>query len=340
MRPWINRNGPALLHKLLKARPDLEPFTFILNGPVPPNPPGPPPPADPPYVTSVLSNRVQMDADFYALSSSLSTWDDDNRQISGYHDSADSPDLWEATLDLQEGRGGKRYTSQQAWIASMFGSGELPFHWPVPMILRSGTELRANIHQHESQHGEIQDVRLAFHGFKKPTHTPELPVDYLQEPRLLSTLRRYRERGELGRVEPYFLTFNFLHVPEVGIPGMTTLTKTVRISGADFAGCYMMGGAWDVLEPAGNKYQQPFLGSVHFSIDQGDDDLFDRPVQFPNVMGTGRRPNRFAKPLILKSGQTITAFIQPQKQSTTLGGGYEVLITLAGVRIFPTAEQT
>ena len=340
--PWRSVNGYDALRRRLGKMPDLEPFqlvfTFAFNTPA----------AVGQELEMTATRRVEGEADFYVVGS-YATAQDPTVDFESF-DFQPTPEGWTAKVMIQEETGGIRFMSDFVSLGHIFGGecandlstgtfedgGVRVYLWPVPAIWRAGREIRITIrHRFNASVPNFAYVaKLVFVGFKKFGTTPDLPLDYLLEPRLLETFRDFRSRGQLGRVEPFFYAFNFDSLSRQ--VGLETQSRTLLITDAAFAGLHALG---TVYAPDSGLLARPSQSGMEallqFTINEGARRLQDRPQQFYNVTGIGKRPHNLSKPLIVMPGESLTTIYTPLTRVVAGQGNWDTYVTLAGARIFP-----
>lgn len=313
-------SGYARAAEIAGRHPHLEPYRFtpgqvLITAGLP---------GAPTVATADL--RVPGGADIYCLGASIEGHDTNAPETftgMGAHGDAVSPEAWYATAEMSEDVGGVRYVSGPVRAGHLYGRGELPCWFPVPLVLKGGTTLRLGF-----SHQDVTAMSFwpVFHGFKRIHDGPALGVDVLLTPRLLHLLRAYRDAGRLGRVEPFWYALNF-----TGTLGLRTEQRSFTVAAADFVCLDLMGA---VTDPNNEAFFSPSDILVRLNIDQGRTRLEERPVPLANLFGSGRRPFQLARPLVLRRGQTLTAIVTQQQRSTAAQGQWDIFLTFAGVRIF------
>ena len=340
--PWQSVNGYETLRRKLGHAADLEPFqlvfTFNFNTPA----------AVGTELEITATRRVEGEADFYVVGS-YATAQDPAVDFESF-DFQPTPEGWTAKVLIQEESGGIRFMNDFVSLGHIFGgecandftSGTLDdfgvriYHWPVPAIWRAGREIRVTIRHrfNASVPNNPYVAKLVFVGFKKMGTTPDLPIDYLLDPRLLDTFREFRARGQLGRVEPFFYAFNFDDLTRQ--VGLETQSRTQLITDAAFAGLHVLGTVYapDVGLLA-RPSQSGMEALLQFTINEGQRRLQDRPQQFYNVTGIGKRPHNLAKPLVIMPGESLTTIYTPLTRIVAAQGNWDTYVTIGGARIFP-----
>lgn len=268
-----------------------------------------------------------VDGEFYILSTSIEGDNHGGGQAGLGTVPTQSPDHLNVTInDFGEDASGVRYLMNKVHARHIFGSGALPYHWPAPLIVPQGAQLRFDLLEEE---GTEYTYRLAFHGFKRSASTPPLPLDFFLSPRLLDVFREQRSRLELGRVEPFVYGVS---IAGGNIPPFGTEQFSFTVTEGYFVLCDLMGALSD--ENHQPIQAPPYL--VRFSADVGDVRFEDRGVPWDTAFGTGRRPRALHKPLILPAGSTFTILLTDVRSATTFGSSrVDGSMAFSGVRILP-----
>lgn len=362
---WRDVNGWEALRRFYGGRlPNFRPYTLSVELDVPSS-------ADAftptPLVTGTVVN--ESDAEFWVLATMHAGFFVDAPAIEQLGDSpANDGDLWYgAIVDVREEEGGRSLSNVPVYPSSIFGAfgrqsnvstnqrrSYLPYYLPAPWILPPGATVRCQVQatwagQNSAQPNGHQRVWFSFLGFKRFMDTPPPPVDFFVEPRLAGVLDAYRRNGLRPRVEPYFYGLNLAPTfgqtdAQMNRAAMNTESVSVSISDADFAAIYLSG----VIHDPNNVWrgQEQFLqldavnatngeeDTVRLNVDQGRVRLDERPVAWSNYIGTGKEPVRLAYPLILKTGQGLTAIVQFGETNLVDNNPFRAYITVGGVRIW------
>ncbi len=320
MKGWQTRNGWGFLQHAIGGWGGLIPHQVTV-GPVvlAASPDGDT------QTTGSAQAIIESDSDFYVLSASVTGYDptqlDSNAQL-GYSSEA-WPDYWDATCVVSlEGGSGLRLSDQPAHVGTIFGGQRqeteapavyythlrhyIPREFVVPWILPPGVTLRVDVSQ---RYTTAQTAYFTFHGFKRMLSTPPLPLDFLLSPAVVGTLQRYRDAGELCRVEPFFYSLNYEGADR---PVLNTETATLTVSDADFCitdlTCALLDPDQAAEFPAGGFFRA-FNEPTRLVVDQGDFRLDGRPFPLNAYFGTGREPGRLPTPLVMPAGSTLTSLL-------------------------------
>lgn len=334
-RSWEATNGWSRLNELMGHVPDILPFRFCLTIDVPQvqNPGG--------EQVQEVAEIIQGEGDFYCFSSHVELQEGTD-STEGYRQRAGRPEAWRAKVLLSEETGGIRYSNIPIHVSTMFGSHALPVYWPVPAIWRAGREIRLSVLERytcfQQTGGQTHHARFVFEGFKVLGSTRDLPIDVFLEPRILESLRIYRELGELGRVEPFFYGFNFddLAAPQ----SLSTRQQTITITDGAFAGMYLAGAALDSAL-GGEQFAGEGFGaaSVQFTKNEGKIRYQDRPIEWGSLIGYGREFQRFPKPLMINRNESLTCILAMTARGTAPEQGQDMYVTLSGARILPGSSR-
>ena len=69
-------------------------------------------------------------------------------------------------VTLQDSGSGRRLMNAGVMLTSLFGTGELPYIWPVPYKINGNSTFTATLENVTTGAGESYVIRLSFHGVK------------------------------------------------------------------------------------------------------------------------------------------------------------------------------
>lgn len=329
-KPWVAVNGSSRLIERLGHVPDLLPYRFVLSLTIPT--------VAVPGVETVQEaiDEIEGEGDFYCLSSHVEVVQAGS-DIEGYQQKSGGPACWPGKVLITEESGGIRYSNGPVQVGAIFGSHTWPFYWPVPAIWRAGRQIRIEVFERhkDSVDQGAHTARFVFEGFKVLGSTVDLPIDTLLEPRLLETLRIYRELGELGRVEPYFYGFNFDSFEEpLSLRGAT---RTINVTDGAFAGTYLMGAAFNQTTGHEQFAESGGVGhaGIQFIKNEGKIRYQDRPIEFGSILGDANRMMQLPKPLVLNRNESLACVLTPKARGAPVSEAHDMYVTLAGARILP-----
>jgi hypothetical protein len=259
-----------------------------------------------------------------------------------------SPDMYPATVAIREGSGGRAISAGACSIGHLFGGGPRPYLWPAPWRISPGTELQFTL---EHRFTTAQDVWLTLFGFKRSLDDPHFPVDFLIDPRLVRILAKYRASGRMVSPEPYFYPLSY--AGREGRAPRATETRTFSVTEADFALVHLAGAvtdpdtgeSWSMANGLDNNLHQdtsattPGLGvaqeTVRLVTGLGRSRLDDRPVALGALFGTGRNIGRYAVPVLIPRGDSLTALLNFRDVSAGGAGRLPLRcdLTFGGVRL-------
>jgi hypothetical protein len=311
--------------------------------------------------TAVGSAIVTSEAEFYVLGGVAGGWDPNNLSVGEGLGSVpgQSPDLWPATVTLRDGNGGRTISAGPCHVGHLFGGGPRPYLWPAPWRLQPGTELQAELTQ---TFNFDQVAYLTLFGFKRYLTDPEIPIDFLLDPRLVRVLSKYRASGRIVQPEPFFYplawagTTDFVKgTQSEGRSPFQTEARTFSVTEADFACIHLAGAIYDPAPDVGGQswmMQNLLENNAHISTADGTgvgngasletvrivtqlgrNRLDDRPVGLGALFGTGRAIGRYASPLVIEKGDSLTAILNFKDSSAGNNFPLRADLTFGGVRL-------
>lgn len=369
IRPWASVSGPGALMRAFQRYPDhLIPFTYLIGADgtttnVPIGGRG--------LLSTVVAGTaitqildLESDGDFWVLGASMPIHMAGAGLRAGFgRFFAHSVGSWWATCDPREESGGSSLSDQPVSVGAIFGDGgDRPNLFPCPWVLRAGTRVRMRIVSNSGAAGPGNaDTRVwpLLHGFKRLGSGPDLPIDYFLEPRLLECFRALRIDSALGRVEPIFYSLLYGFNPDDAAPGqldvqMLTQQQTITAADGDVFLLNLYGQVFNDLGIPGNIGTSVSAAAIagcgaHISdghvirvtLDEGTRRLDDRPVPLRSLSGNGARWGKYPKPIHVRTGQTLTATVTPQARPTdgTSSRGWKIMLTFAGVKVYPSRDR-
>lgn len=345
---WNYQNGWDALFKQAGTVPGLYPYWLTVNISLA---------ASADFATSVTGTGtaiVNGDAEFYALGGICAGWADGGNNVDeGLGAVAhESPDMYPATVLIREGSGGRTLSAGPCFIGHLFGGGPRPYVWPCPWRILPGTELQFTVeHRFTTQ----QSMWLTLFGFKRMLDSPPLPCDFLIDPRVVRILAKYRASGRAVSAQPFF--YPMAYSGTVGRAPNATEQKTVTMTEADFALVHLGGMVSDPADgsswmmevdlddnihqdnAAAGLLNQNVIGrglaqeTVRLLVGIGRTRLDDRPVALGALFGTGRKIGRYASPLVIPRGQSLTALVNFKDSTNGVNLPLRADLTFGGVRL-------
>lgn len=312
---------------------------------------------------NIGSAVVTSEAELFILGGVAGGWSPDNLTVNEGLGviPEQSPDMFPARVSIRDGNGGRTISAGPCSIGHLFGGGPRPYIWPAPWRVQPGTELTVTLLDTSTI---SQFVQLTLFGFKRYLSEPEIPIDFLLDPRLVRLLSKYRASGRNVQPEPFFYPLAWAGTTDFnagtqseGRSPFQTESRTFAVTEADFACVHLAGSIYDPAPDVGGAswiMNNILENNVHASVAPGGaplvgngvsletvriitqlgrERLDDRPVGLGALFGTGRDIGRYASPLVIPKGDSLSAILNFKDSSQGNNFPLRADLTFGGVRL-------